>query len=106
MFLLKNSEFKILENILKESKFDSIFISSWNSIYAMTEDIYEKLDCSFENIENYNDFMNSIINKHSNDSNNLHIKISDNIEVYFYKWDCNNFWITLKKINLQSLSDI
>lgn len=98
--LYSNYYFKYLIDFLKaESKeVESIFILSWNCIYATSKEGYEKLDFSFESNIEYIKIIENVFSDYNVLNNDeIYINAYKNIDVYLHKWNSNSYWITLKK---------
>lgn len=94
----KNNNLKYLIDILNDNKIEYVFISSWDSIYRISEDEYIKIDFSFENENMYNNLMDEVMKKYNKDKKeDINIEILDSINIYIHKWNNGSFWITLIK---------
>ena len=98
MSFLENSYFKFLINILKDKKIESIFISSWDSIYTISKEGYIKLNFSFESEDEYKYLAEGMMIKYNNkNEQDIYINNLKNIDIYLQKWNNNSYWITLIK---------
>lgn len=98
MSFLTNKYFNFLIDILKDKDVESIFVSSWNSIYTILKEGYIKTDFSFECEDNYNNLVEEIIIKCNNkNKKDLYINNFKNIDIYLHEWNKNSYWITLIK---------
>lgn len=98
MSFVENNYFKFLIDVLKDKEIESIFISSWDSIYTISKEGYIKINFSFENEDNYTNLVEEMIVKYSNKSDkDLYINSFKNIDIYLHKWNKNSYWTTLIK---------
>lgn len=98
MLFLKNNYFEFLIKALNNKDIESIFISSWDSIYMMSKDGYVKTNFSFDNEDDYYTLVEEVMIKYNNNcENELYINNYKNIDIHFYKWNETFYWTTLIK---------
>lgn len=96
---LENNDFKFLMETLKDKEIKSIFVSSWDSIYALSKEGYMKISFCFDSEDDYINLIEDMFIKYSNNKNekDLYISSLKNIDVYLYKWNKKSYWMTLIK---------
>lgn len=98
MLFLKNDYFKHLVEFLNDKEVESVFISSWDSIYTISKDGYIKINFSFDNEDDYYILAEEIMVKYSNGcEKEVYINSFKNIDIHLYKWNENSYWTTLIK---------